>query len=639
LRDTVSAEVVGVLDRLLAKAPADRFRSATQAAEALTPDAATPAPRLPRRTVPHRAAMYVAVALAAAAVGIWFLSGTLRPNRAGQGPTLAVLPFENLGPASEEYFADGITDEITARLAGIAGLSIIARQSAVQYKKSPKTPQQIGSELGVDYLLEATVSWQRSEDGTSRVRVRPQLIKTTDATHVWADIYDENLTEVFEVQTNIAEEVSEALGVALLAPDRQTLDVIPTDDLQAYDFYLQGNEYIKRTISEEHLQVAESMYGQAFELDAKFALAAAQLSKVHSWMYWYYYDRTEERLTKAREAVDKALAIAPDLPEVHLALGELYYRGPLDYDRALEEFSIAARQRPDDSQVLQDIALVQRRQGKWQQAAETLARVSQLEPRNASNALQAGITYLFLDDYQEAERHFGRAMAFAPDQIRPYVWLARVHLSWRGDTARAREFIQEADRVDPRVLDPQAWWHWALFRILDGPSERTMERLAQLNVSRGQQTPVDSAFYYLSTAGLYDLRDQVELAQAHYDSVRLVLEPRVAQQPNEARFHSDLGIAYAGLGRNREAAEQGELAVRLLPISQEAILGPDQVMKLAQIYVMVGEYDAATERLEYLLSIPWWISHHWLRLDPLWEPLRDHPRFQALLEQFDSGER
>jgi serine/threonine-protein kinase len=628
IRARVPAGVVSALRIALGKSRADRQGSMAEFAEQLSVE---PTPALPAATVEvaigsrrrRQLGVIGVVALLAVAVGI--VATVMR----GSGPVesgllrLTVLPFENLGAPDDEYFAAGITDEITARLAGVSGLSIIARQSAIQYKNSTKTPQEIGSELQVEYLLEATLSWQHSADGSSRVRVRPQLIRTSDASHVWADVYDEDLTEVFQVQTSIAERVVNALGLALLEPRQQSLELTPTGNLEAYDFYLRANDYFRRTVSEENYQVAERLYTMALDRDPDFAVALSQLSLLHSRSYWYFFDRSEDRLARAKDAAETALALGPDLPQAHLALAEYYYMGRRDYDRALRQLTIATRERPNDSELLSEIGAIQRRRGSWREAAKTLDRVSELEPRSASHALQAGITHVYARGYPDAERHFTRALAFALDEVRPYVWLARLALAWQGDTARARSLLQNAYRVSPRALDPQAWWHWALIRILDGPSPQTEHRLSELYV--------DSVFFHLAAAELHSLAGRQTVMQASYESARLLLETRSSERPDEPRFHSELGLAYAGLGRGDEAIREAQMAIDLQPPTKDAILGPDWIWNLARVHVMLGKPDAAILQLERMLSLPSPVSAHWLRLDPIWKPLHGHPRFEQLL--------
>lgn len=628
VRETVPESVEDAVMMALAKSPADRFATAADFAAALpviqtgSGTAIPPYSKAISRKPSGRNIGYLAAAtlvLAAVAFGMF-----RDPGFGGSDTTsLTVLPFENRGAAEDEYFADGITDEVATRLAGVPGLSVIARQSAIQYKNSKKTAREIGDELKVDYLLEATVSWQHSADGSSRVRVRPQLIKTSDGSTIWGQVYDEDLTEVFTVQTNIAKQVVDTLGITLLDTQRKNIELKPTDNLAAYDFYLQGKDFFNRPISAGNLRFAESMYSQALDLDPRFALAAAELSTIHSRIYWYFFDRTPQRLLKAKAAADSALALAADLPEAHMALGEFYYRGSLDYDRALREFAAAAERRPNDSEVLMSIGTVERRQGKWSEAETHINLASELEPRSTTNAVQAALTYFFMRDYAEAKRHVERAISFAPDELRPHVLEALIQVHWKGDTARARLAIEQAERVNPRALDPQTWLHWGLYRMLDGASDASLSRLETFNTDR--------TFYYLAAAEIFGIADHPDLMASYYDSARVILEVRLGTQPDEARFHSELGIAYAGLGQREKAIREGELAVKLLPISKEAIRGPNMVRNLAQIYLMLGMYDESVGQLEELLEVPSSMSANWLRLDPLWRGLRDHPGFKRLV--------
>ena len=304
-------------------------------------------------------------------------------------------------------------------------------------------------------------------------------------------------------------------------------------------------------------------------------------------------------------------------------LGEFYYRGSLDYDRALREFAAAGERRPNDSEVLMSIGTVERRQGKWSDAEAHINLASELEPRSTTSAVQAALTYFFMREYGEAKRHVDRAISFAPDEARPHVLEALIQVHWKGDTARARLALERAERVNPHALDPQAWLHWGLYRMLEGASDASLSRLETFNTDR--------AFYYLAAAGVFGIADHPDLMTSYYDSARVILEARLETQPDEARFHSELGIAYAGLGQREKAVREGELAIALLPISREAIRGPNMVRNLSQIYLMLGMFDESVNRLEELLEVPSSMSANWLRFDPLWRGLRDHPKFRRLV--------
>jgi serine/threonine protein kinase/Tfp pilus assembly protein PilF len=540
---------------------------------------------------------------------------------------LVVLPFENLGPSEDEYFAAGITDAITARLAVIRGLAVISRQSAMQYKKREKSAQQIANELRVDYILEGTVQRERPSDPNSRVRIIPQLIKAPNDTHVWAQAYDNDMSEVFLVQSDLAERVAQALNIALVERERQALRSKPTENMEAYDYFLRGNEYGHRSLLESDFKIAIQMYERAVELDPKFALAYAQLSRCHTQMYWFYYDRTGERLGMAKKAVDRALQLEPDLPEAHLALGHYYYQGHLDYDRALEEFAIARKNLPNDSDLLSFIGYVQRRQGKFEEALANIKRASELDPLSNTISLNLGVTFMLMRNYPEAMRYYNRAISLAPDLPEPYGYKASVYLRWEGSTEKARAVLEEALK---NIRSPEESNLLITLDVYEGNYQKALDRLSL------KSKDTDNQLFFIPRAiryaGIYRYMNENELAKKYYDEARYDLEAKIQEDPNDARFHSALGIAYAGLDRKQDAIREGKLAVELLPVSKEAWRGYCRASDLARIYVMVGEFDLAIEQIEFLLSIPGDLSIPLLRLDPDWAPLRDHPRFKKLLE-------
>jgi serine/threonine protein kinase/tetratricopeptide (TPR) repeat protein len=540
---------------------------------------------------------------------------------------LAVLPFENLGAPEQEYFASGITEEITTHLAKVSNLGVISRTSVLQYKDTKKTVQQIGRELGVQYVLEGTILWDKSEV-TNRVRINPQLIRVKDGTHVWAETYDRVLEQIFALQSDIAEKVASALNITLLEAEQRYIAAKPTENLEAYEYYLRGMDYSNRSWAEKDFRIAIEIYENAVELDPTFALAYASLSQAHSRMYWYYYDRTDERLNKAKEAVDRALELKPDLPEAHLALGYYYYWGSRDYERALEQFAIGQKGQPNNSDLLAAIGYVQRRQGKFQQAVSNLKKAAELNPRSHTQAAEVASTYLTMRKYAEAEYYSDRAISLAPDWPEGYIVKARLYVISEGDTKRARKVLQEVTgKADVSQLVPVL----VGFDVLDGDYQTALGRLPDLTAFIDEYGSNDTIAYFLTKAKIYGLLNQPELKLACYDSARIILENKVQSSPSEADFHSSLGITYAGFGRKEEAVREGKKGAELLPVSKDALYGPYYVQNLAQIYVMVGDYDAAIDRLEYLLSIPSWISVPMLRIDPTLAPLRNHPSFQKLL--------
>ena len=356
-----------------------------------------------------------------------------------------MLPFQNLGPAEQGYFADGITEEITSRLAMLPDLAVISRTSADQYRRSDKPLKQIGKELGADYILEGSVRWENTPGQASRVRVTPQLIRVSDDRHLWAGRYDESLKEVFTVQSRIAEQVATALDLALQPPHHAVLAAKPTDNLRAYDFYLRGNEYFTRAGDPDGLRRAEEMYTRATELDPAFALAFARLARTHIWQFHLFSERTEQRLDLARRAADSALTLQPDLPEAHLALGQIHYWGELDYPKALQEFRTALAGDPGNGDLAWARGLVERRLGQWGQARADLKRAVDLDPRSGVKSLDLFELHLRRREYAEAQRYVDRVLDLEPDSP-AYLYKALLILARDGDRAAAASALNEGMR-------------------------------------------------------------------------------------------------------------------------------------------------------------------------------------------------
>ena len=621
-RSLVAAPDRAAVSKASAAEPGAAARSASSVA-------AAPAPRTARRQVPVLLTVIVSGLLA---VG-WLLVGKSFGARSAETARvpkrIVVLPFTNLGPVGQEYFADGVTEEITARLAAVGDLRVLGSTSANAYKGTKKTLPEIGRELGVDYVLEGSVRWEKAAQGPARVRVTPQLVSTADGTHRWAVVYDEPLDEIFRVQSDIAQKVVQALDLTLLEPQRRTIEAVPTRNVQAYDYYLRGNEYRHRGPDERFQRMALRMYEKAVELDSAFALAYAMVSRIRSRLYLFHYDRSPEGLAAAKRAVDKALELAPDLPEAHHSLGTYYWLGFLDYDRALREFAIVEASRPNDSQLLEARATLRQRQGKLREALVDFERAQQLDPASPGIAGGYGMTYMMGRDFPRAEAQFERAMAFAPDAVEPYFNRVMVALRGYGSTQRARAILDEA-RKEGIADEPHLVIARELVEVFDRRYQAALDVLSSVapEVYQDQNRFVPRTELY---AEVYGLMGNRERARVYYDSARNVVARKLREHPDDPRLHSALGIAWAGLGRKDDAIAAGRKAVELLPVTKEAFRGYRFEHDLARIYTMVGESDTAVSRLEYLLSIPGWLTPAWLRIDPAWDPLRGHPRFQKLV--------
>ena len=625
-RADVPDAVQSTLAKALEKEPTDRFATAAELTAALE-GSVTPPPLPAALTRSRRRTAALLGVGAIAATAFLFALGLQRHEAdATETPRIAVLPFDNLGATEDGYFADGITEEITSRLAMIPTLGVISRTSAEQYRKTDKSIKEIGRELGVAYILEGSVRWEKSAQG-SRVRVTPQLIRVSDDRHMWAGRFDETLEEVFEVQSRIAEQVAAELDLALRQPDHEALAAKPTDNLQAYDFYLRGNDLLTNAGIPDAVSSAERMYVQATELDPGFALAFARLARARIWQF-HVSDRTAARLAAARVAVDSALALDAALPEAHLALGQIYYWGELDYEAALREFRLAHAGDPGNGDIAWARGLVERRLGQWQQALASLRKAVELDPRSAVKHMDVFEVYLRQRQYAAAEPYVDRALALVPESP-IYVYKAMMVVSRDGDLAAATRVLEEGARK-AGLPNLAAWTAQfdlgaALWHRLPDSAQKAVDEATMSMVGS------DSAGYYLLKARMQRLRGNASTSRAFFDSARVVLEERTAARPDDPALHAALGFTYAGLGRREEAIREGRRAVELQPPSKDTWLGVDLVRSLASTYATLGEADSAVKQLRLLLEVPSWISVPALRADPTWDPIRHDPDFRALV--------
>jgi serine/threonine-protein kinase len=549
--------------------------------------------------------------------------------------SIVVLPFKNLGAPADQYFTDGLTEEITTRLSGLSGLRVIARPSADQYRSTSKTVKQIAAELDVHYILVGSVRWERSAAGRSRVRFTPQLIRVADGSYLWAGSYDAEVTEVFKIQSDMAQRLTTILDVKLLAPERATLAAGGTRNPDAYDFYLRGNEYMARSYARADLEAAVDLYNKAVGLDSAFSLALARLARAQTAMYWFYHDRSPARLETARRAVDAAIRVTPDLAEAHIAFGYWYYWGQRDYTSALEHFEAARRQQPSNSELLSAMGYVERRQGRWVEAVAHLAEALRYDPRSQLRTLHLADTHMWVRNYLEAERLFDRTIQLAPDWADPYAYKATLYLVWRGDRDLARGTIEQA------LTRVGIGWLAQALSIHDGISASLLTADSLFAPSVNALGPAsiegDTARFFLLRAEAAHFSGDWAAERAYGDSARRLMERRVREQAGDPKQLVRLGLAYARLGRKADAIRAGLRAAKLLPPAADATSGPAILIHLAQIYSLVSEPGEALATLEPLLSIPSLISPEELRSDPIWESLRDHPRFRKLLNRRDTA--
>ncbi len=636
-----------IVSQCLEKRPEDRFSTAHDVALALRlilrpaqvnrsqQGVAKPARNLWRLVFSGVAA----IALVAVTIIGWKLllrSPPPRPEAAQEHLVkVVVLQFENLGAPEDAYFAAGMAEEITSRLANVRGLGVISRTSALGYDRKGKTVKQIGSDLGVDYVLEGSVRWDRGAGRPNRVRITPQLIRVSDDTHVWSDRYERVLADVFSIQSEVAENAVRAMGVAILPREQAALKEVSTNDLEAYQLYLRGQELESHGLIKRDVEGALQMYQAAVDRDPRFAQALAGLARINLLIYWEYYDRIEERLVKAKEAAELAIRLRPDIAEAHTALGLYYYQGMLNYPQALDEFAAALRIQPNNSETLAAIGYVLRRQGRWVEAAEKFGRAAELDPKNVGRIFDFGFTNELAGRYAEADRALVRALTLNPQYAEACAERAWLQLLWRGDSDKAQAIMDKAARIGG-LKDDVGYIAEVQLRIALSRRDYT-RALHQLQAETREAIDNQDGYWPipLLRGQVLRLAGQHNLARRSFEAARLELERRAGQDPDDHRIRSSLGIAYAGLGRGEEAVREARLACELMPASKDALRAVIRVWELAVVHAMLQQTTDAIAALDDLLARSGWWTPHVLRLDPNWDRLRSDPRFQALLAKYE----
>jgi DNA-binding winged helix-turn-helix (wHTH) protein/TolB-like protein/Flp pilus assembly protein TadD len=604
-------------------------------------DEAEPAAAAPVRVPPPRPAtrgrrtlaltlvsIAAVVALAAAGWGVLrWISASHATSSGGVAKRIVVLPFQNLGPAARDFIASGITDDITTRLAGTHAVGVVSRTSAIYCAKAGKSVRQISEELGADYVLEGTVRQESGRPSDSQVRVNAQLIRASDDTSLWVGSFGSDVADVIDVGAAIAGRVIQELGVTVGKPELSRLESRPTGNPNAYQAYLCGIRY-RDLVSREQLGLAVAMFERAVTLDPSFALAWAELTVAHARLYHLRFDDTPERLARAKQAADRAFLLGPELPETHLAMGALYHLGRREYGRALDEYSIAARDLPNDSALFALIADVHRRQGKWSEARAEIERVVNLDPQNYTALLALGDTLHPLREYEGADRAFQKAANLNPDRNDPYLRRFWNLLAWDGTTDRAERVLLEVPLPnEPELIFARSYLRYlkrdfrgALDVISAAPSDTPM------GPYRFAAKPLTQCLYADA------LGDRAGVERACGAALELLLSV-VHKRPDDARPLLELGQAHALLGHRTESVRFAEKAIGLFPVGTDACDGPGYVLLQARILARAGEARRAIETITRLLAVPSPLSAPWLRFDPCWDRLRGEPGFEALLDR------
>jgi TolB-like protein/Flp pilus assembly protein TadD len=540
------------------------------------------------------------------------------------------MPFENLGPSTLEYFAVGLGDEVTSRLAGLEAVTVIGRQTTEGFTSSRLPPIQVAAALHADFLLSASVSWEERPDGRW-VRIRPVLLRTSDSSQVWGDPYEANAREGFKVQSEVAQRVADALGVTISGASRQAIARVPTRDSAAYGFFLQGEHYHLASNGERDALLAVENYTQAVARDPEFAEAWAGLSGAHAWMYWQAWDRSPTRLAAAQSALARLLALDSVSLTAKLAIvGYRYFSLDLDGAWAVVEPLHSAY--PQNAAVHLSEAGILRRRGQMKEALRAFQEASDLDPAYWRYAVDAGETYATLHDGVSARREFERAMRLKADEASIYGYLAQSCWSTSDGLPAARQALQRAERLGLSA-DP----HVAYTRVMTEYFARDAAGVRR-ELTAVRAKAFEHQFWYIPVGivagdALRAFGGDSAGAKPPYRAAVDQLRERIRRYPDDPRYHRALALALAGLGEATEARAEAARAVAMLPPEREAMRGFYALEDQARVLAMIGDHDAAVAILERLVNMPSSTTPALLRLDPRLDPLRRHPRFIALMKQ------
>ena len=549
--------------------------------------------------------------------------------------TIAVLPFQNFSPDKENaFFADGVQDDILTSLAKIKDLRVISRSSVMKFRDAAaQNLRAIGKTLGVANVLEGSV--RREGD---RVVVNVQLVDAKSARQIWANRYDRTLADSLGLQGELASEIAEALRATLSTDEQARVTAKPTQNPDAYVFYLRANQISRNpdTLLEDY-KTAEQLYVQAIALDPDFALAHARLASVCAEIF-HYYEPTQDWENRARAEAEIALHLQPNLAEAHLALGQCIYWMDQDYERALEQFDIAARLSPSNGDIGRLIAAIKRRQGKWEQSLKEYERVARLDPQNPNTVRELIFTNTAMRRWPEAARWVEQLRAMAPASIVAKIQSGYVDFWWKGDTALLKSFLNQVPPgVDPDGGVTSVRWEVAMLDRDYAAARRAIDGSTAKELSYTAEGATPRSFFEGSIALA---QGDIAGSQKYFADAQPVFENAVKEAPLSAMRHANLGWFYAFMGRKEDAMREGRRAVELKPESKDAVDGVIANCYLALIYARVGEKDLAFALLDRLIKTPGAVDsvdysvtindlkHRWE-----WDPIRSDPRFQKLLEQ------
>jgi len=576
--------------------------------------------------------IYIVVIGVVISAGLFFLGYTAgnRSTSPQKDKSIAVLPFQSLSEdKNDAYFADGVQDQILTNLAKVSDLKVISHTSVRQYKTgAERNLREIGRQLGVAYIVEGSV--QRARD---RLRINATLIDARTDAHIWAETYDRTAADLFAIQSDLAQSIVTQLKAKLSPKQKAEIEERPTQDLVAFELYLQAkaiiDSYVNATDVRAALLQALKSLDEAIQRDPNFVSAYCYAARANDLLYFFDLDPTPDRISLADAAVKAALRLRPDSAEAHFALADYLFRCQRDYDRAQEELAIARPGLPNNTPFLILSGYINRRRNHFPEAERDFSTAFALDPRNPNAYNLLADTYVLQRRFPEAVRVYDNVLA-AGEQI-PIVRFRRASATFYGtcNSGPLREILAKTPEMDVAGGQTPAR---ALLAMIDG-NYAEAERVLAASPRQDFQD-IDFSFYYPKTwfeAMIARAKGDAARATAAFRECRAILEQRLIVKPEHARTIAVLAQVDAGLGQKELAIREAQHAIDLMPVSKDIYDGALVLEGLAQVYTWSGERDRAIDLVQKLVSMPSYINYGRLKLHPLWSPLRGDPRFEKIV--------
>ncbi len=539
-------------------------------------------------------------------------------------------PLRRKSDQGSGYFADGIQDDLLTDLAKISALKVIGRTSVMQFRAADqRNLREIANALGVANLLEGTI-----RKAGNRVRISTRLIRANTAETLWAESYDRDLTDIFAIQSEIAQTIADRLRAKLSPAEKKIIWERPTDDLVAYDLYLQAKAtatFLAVGDQREDMFKQVSLLTEATERDPGFALAYCLLARANDFLYVFFYDHTPERRKQAEAAINQAMRLRPDLAEPRLALAHHLMVVDRDYERARTQIAIAQQISPNNVRALATLAQLDQKEGRWNDAPKSLEKAVELDPRNLDTLTLLEKTYSLMRHYRDSERVWARIFELAPDD--QHLRLIRDMSLWseKGDLNLLHEALAlpyaatNSDAIGARFQLAICGRDWAA-------AEQTLQSFQR------EEFPVDENFAYFVPRSFGEgliarFQGDEQKANTKFSQARTRLQQNIAEHPDDSSSLSSLGLVEAFLGDKEDAIRRGKQAVEISHSSEHTRFGSFLRLNLAAIYAWSAEPDSAIDVLAGMIGKPIAPRYGELKYSPIWDPLRDHPRFQKLLDE------